>query len=142
MSNLFFTHLVPFNRVNMVVLMQKNCFSLFFGLELANKRASRKVLGVSMSHVSFLLIREFVVLLVIASAIASPMAWYFLQGWIEGFIYRTSIGVAPFVIATLLAGLIVVCSRVFVERVGPAFRLSHSEIRLKTIISAVVIFGA
>jgi putative ABC transport system permease protein len=68
----------------------------------------RKVLGASVSHVSFLLIREFVVLLLIASAIAWPVAWYFLQGWIEGFIYRTPIGVVPFVLATLLAGLIVV----------------------------------
>lgn len=73
----------------------------------------RKVLGASVSHVSFLLVREFVVLLLIASAIAWPIAWYFLQGWVEGFIYRTSIGAMPFVLATLLAGMIVVLTTGF-----------------------------
>jgi ABC-type antimicrobial peptide transport system permease subunit len=73
----------------------------------------RKVPGASVSHVSFLLVREFVVLLLIASAIAWPVAWYFLQGWVEGFIYRTSMRAMPFVLATPLAGMIVVLTTGF-----------------------------
>jgi putative ABC transport system permease protein len=68
----------------------------------------RKVLGASAGNVSFLLIREFVILLLIASAIAWPITWYFLNGWMEGFIYRTSIGAGPFISATVLAAFIVV----------------------------------
>jgi putative ABC transport system permease protein len=68
----------------------------------------RKVLGASVGNVSFMLIREFVILLFIASAIAWPIAYYFLNGWIQEFVYRTSIGAMPFVMATMLAAFIVV----------------------------------
>ncbi|HYG02131.1 MAG TPA: ABC transporter permease [Chryseosolibacter sp.] len=73
----------------------------------------RKVLGASIGNVSFLLIREFVVLLAFASVIAWPVAWYFLNEWIQTFIYSTTIGIEPFVVATLLAGLIVVITTGF-----------------------------
>jgi putative ABC transport system permease protein len=73
----------------------------------------RKVLGASVGNVSFLLIREFIVLLLVASAIAWPITWYFLNGWIQEFIYRTSIGAAPFILATILAALIVIATTGF-----------------------------
>lgn len=68
----------------------------------------RKVLGASVGNVSFMLVREFIILLVIASIIAWPVTWYFLKGWIDEFVYRTSIGTGPFIIATVLAAIIVV----------------------------------
>jgi putative ABC transport system permease protein len=73
----------------------------------------RKVLGASVGNVSFLLIKEFVILLLIASAIAWPLAYYFLNGWIEEFVYRTSIGAVPFILATSLAAFIVVLTTGF-----------------------------
>ena len=73
----------------------------------------RKVLGASVSNVSFLLIREFIILLLIASVVAWPVTWYFLDSWVSTFIYRTSISPEPFVLATLLAGLIVVSTTGF-----------------------------
>jgi putative ABC transport system permease protein len=73
----------------------------------------RKVLGASVGNVSFLLIREFIILLLVSSIVAWPLTWYFLDNWIETFIYRTSIGSEPFVLATLLAGFIVVATTGF-----------------------------
>lgn len=73
----------------------------------------RKVLGASVGNVSFLLIREFLFLLLIASAIASPVTYYFLNGWINGFNYHTTIGVVPFVAATVGAAAIVVLTTGF-----------------------------
>ena len=73
----------------------------------------RKVLGASVGNVSFLLIREFVVLLLIASAVAWPVTYYFLNGWIQEFTYRTSIGTLPFILATTLAAFIVVLTTGF-----------------------------
>jgi putative ABC transport system permease protein len=73
----------------------------------------RKVLGASIGNVSFLLIQEFIVLLLIASAIAWPVTWYFLNGWIQEFIYRTSIGATPFILATMLAAFIVIATTGF-----------------------------
>lgn len=73
----------------------------------------RKVLGASVGSVSFLLIKEFIVLLLISSIIAWPVTWYLLNGWLEEFVYRTSIGVSPFIVATLLAACIVVLTTGF-----------------------------
>jgi putative ABC transport system permease protein len=73
----------------------------------------RKVLGASVGNVSFLLIKEFVILLLVASAIAWPITWYFLEVWIDDFVYRTSINAMPFILATLLAALIVVATTGF-----------------------------
>lgn len=67
----------------------------------------RKVLGASVSSVSFLLIKEFIILLLISSAIAWPITWYLLEGWLTEFIYRTSIDALPFILATFLAACIV-----------------------------------
>jgi putative ABC transport system permease protein len=52
-------------------------------------------------------------LLLIASAIAVPLTWYFIKGWVDDFIYRISIGVGPFIAATALAALIVVMTTGF-----------------------------
>jgi putative ABC transport system permease protein len=94
------------------------CLGTFGLISFAAERKSkeigiRKVLGASIGSVSFLMIKEFIILLLIASAIALPLTWYFLNSWIQGFIYRTTIGVGPFVLATLLAALIVVATTGF-----------------------------
>lgn len=67
----------------------------------------RKVLGASVGSVSFILIREFVILLLVASAIAWPVTWYLLNDWIQGFVYRVSINAVPFILASVLATIIV-----------------------------------
>ena len=94
------------------------CLGTFGLISFAAERKSkeigiRKVLGASVGNVSFMLIREFIVLLIVASIIAWPVTWYFLNGWIEGFIYRTSIGVSPFVLATVFAAIIVILTTGF-----------------------------
>jgi putative ABC transport system permease protein len=73
----------------------------------------RKVLGASVGNVSFLLIREFIILLFIASAIGLPITWYFLNNWMETFVYRTSIGYDPFALAIILSAIIVVSTTGF-----------------------------
>lgn len=73
----------------------------------------RKVLGASVGNVSLLLIREFIILLLIASVFAWPVTYYFLSGWVNAFIYHTSIGLMPFLIATAMAAVIVVMTTGF-----------------------------
>lgn len=63
----------------------------------------RKVLGASVRNVISLLIKEFVYLLLIASVITIPVTYYFINGWMEGFIYRTTIGWEVFAFASVLA---------------------------------------
>ncbi len=49
----------------------------------------RKVLGASVSSVFGLLSKEFLLLVVIALFIASPVAWYAINQWLQNFAYHT-----------------------------------------------------
>lgn len=77
----------------MVITILISCMG-FFGLALftAGRREKevgiRKVLGATVANVAVLLSRDFVVLVLIALAIASPLAWYFADTWLEDFVYR------------------------------------------------------
>ena len=59
----------------------------------------RKVLGATVSRIVIMLCRDIVLLIVIALLIASPLAWYFMHGWLQGFAYRTSLSIWMFVAA-------------------------------------------
>ncbi|MHA4738016.1 permease prefix domain 2-containing transporter [Dyadobacter sp. MSC1_007] len=51
----------------------------------------RKVLGASVSGIVALLSRDFVKLVLIAIAIASPLAWFSLEKWLNHYPYRTTV---------------------------------------------------
>lgn len=59
----------------------------------------RRVLGSSITGIVRLLSRDFMQLVVIAILIASPLAWWLMQYWLESFAYRISINIWAFVIA-------------------------------------------
>jgi len=63
----------------------------------------RKVLGATLPQVWFLLSKDFIVLVLISSLIASPVALYFLQGWLQKYSYRISIGAGVFIWSALTA---------------------------------------
>src|SRR5258706_9609265 len=66
----------------------------------------RKVLGASLSGIVGLLSKDFLKLVVIALVIASPLAWYFMHNWLQGFAYRINIGWYVFAITGIVAVLI------------------------------------
>jgi putative ABC transport system permease protein len=66
----------------------------------------RKVLGASTSSLFVLLSREFLVFVVIAIVIASPLAWWGMNKWLEEYTYRINITAWMFIIAGLTATLI------------------------------------
>jgi len=51
----------------------------------------RKVLGASVSTITFLLSKEFLILVLISIAVASPIAWWIMEKWLSNYAYRTSI---------------------------------------------------
>ena len=63
----------------------------------------RKVLGASIGQVWMLLSRDFVVLVIISCVIASPVALYFLQHWLEKYQYHVSIGAGVFIASGIAA---------------------------------------
>lgn len=66
----------------------------------------RKVLGASVAQVVAMLGKDFMVLVLISCMIASPVAYYFLQHWLQGYYYRISIGPGVFVMAAALAVIV------------------------------------
>jgi putative ABC transport system permease protein len=66
----------------------------------------RKVLGASVSNVITMLSRDFLILVLVASILAFPIAWWAMHTWLKDFEYRISISVWVFVIAAVVALLI------------------------------------
>ena len=66
----------------------------------------RKVLGASVRGIVALLSKDFVKLVLIAFVIASPLAWYFMNKWLQDFAYRIHIDWWVFVLSGLIAVLI------------------------------------
>ncbi len=63
----------------------------------------RKVLGASVGSIVSLLSRDFLRLVLLAVFIASPVAWYAMNSWLQDFAYKTAIHWWVFAVAGLLA---------------------------------------
>ena len=66
----------------------------------------RKVLGADVSGLVAMLSKDFLKLVLIAFIIASPIAWYVMNRWLQEFAYRISISVWVFAITAFLAAVI------------------------------------
>jgi len=63
----------------------------------------RKVLGASISRITFILSEEFVVLVLLSNTIAWPVAYYVMHTWLQGFAYRIDLTIWPFLLGGVLA---------------------------------------
>jgi ABC-type antimicrobial peptide transport system permease subunit len=84
------------------------CLGLFglatFTAEQRTKEVGvRKVLGASVGSIVTLLSKDFLKLVLIAIVIASPIAWYAMNRWLQDFAYKIDIAWWVFALAGLLA---------------------------------------
>ncbi|HFA47806.1 MAG TPA: FtsX-like permease family protein [Bacteroidetes bacterium] len=63
----------------------------------------RKVLGASVANLVSLLSKDFLKLVALALVIASPIAWYFMENWLENFAFHIEIGWQVFAVAGIIA---------------------------------------
>ncbi|MBQ7020570.1 MAG: FtsX-like permease family protein, partial [Bacteroidales bacterium] len=84
--------------------------STYFAAEREKGIAIRKVFGSTMSGEARRNITEYMVLTLIGSIIAVPLAWIFCGRYLEEFAYRIDLTVWPFAVAVLLALVISLAS--------------------------------
>ncbi len=89
------------------------CIGLFalamFTAEQRSKEISiRKLLGANVRTIVSLLSKDYVKLIFIAALIASPVAWYFMNSWLQDFAYRIKIEWWIFMIAIIIVLLVAV----------------------------------
>jgi putative ABC transport system permease protein len=80
--------------------------ALFTTAQRTKEIGVRKVLGASAANIVFLLSKDFVRLIIISFLIASPIAWYVMHNWLQGFAYRIPISWWIFPGAGMLAFII------------------------------------
>jgi len=66
----------------------------------------RKVLGASVFNLWGMLSKDFVILVTISCALATPISWYFLAGWLKNYKYHTDISLWIFLVACVGAMVI------------------------------------
>lgn len=112
-----------------------SCIGLFglilFAVEKRAKEISiRKVLGAGVANILFLLSKDFVALVAIALLIATPIAWYFMNNWLNGFSYRINIDAWVFLLAgscTILITLITIGFHATQAALSNPFKFLRSE---------------
>lgn len=91
-----------------VVAILLSCLGLyglasFMAVQRIKEVGIRKVLGASVSGIVYLFSKEFVVLIVIGFAIATPVTWYLMDKWLQDYIYKITIQWQIFAMAGGLA---------------------------------------
>ena len=66
----------------------------------------RKVLGSSVSGILTLFLKEFMQIILLAGAVACPLAYFIMQGWLNDYAYRITISAQPFIVATAVLAVI------------------------------------
>ncbi len=70
----------------------------------------RKVLGASVAGLTLLLSRDFVRLVLVGAAVATPVAWWAMRRWLDGFAEHVALGPLPFLGAAAVAVAIAIAT--------------------------------
>ncbi len=70
--------------------------------------AIRKTLGASVKEIMLQLIKSFIKIVLIASIVLIPLTYYFMQNWLDNFIYRVEMPLLPYIIAPIILIIMVI----------------------------------
>ena len=70
----------------------------------------RKVIGASVNSITLMLTKDFLMLIVISILIAFPLSWYLMSQWLNGYVYRITLGPDVFLIACFTVILITIAT--------------------------------
>jgi len=78
----------------------------FMAVQRIKEVGIRKVLGATAGSIVYLFSKEFIILIAIAFAIATPIAWYYMHQWLQDYAYRINISWWLFAVGGLAATII------------------------------------
>ena len=78
----------------------------FMAVQRVKEVGIRKVLGATAGSIVYLFTKEFVTLISIAFVIATPIAWYFMNKWLQDYVYRIDISWWIFIATGIVAIII------------------------------------
>jgi len=102
-ENRLLTAITVFSIIS-IVLTALGLFGMVtFVIERKTKEIGiRKVLGASVSHINYIIFREFFKLQLIALVVSIPLVILAGQDWLSQFAYRVNLGAAPVLVAVIL----------------------------------------
>jgi putative ABC transport system permease protein len=80
--------------------------ALYMAEQRSKEISIRKVLGADLKNILVLLNKDFIILVLIANAIAFPVAYIFASEWLQKYDYKIDVTLWPFLLALLLSLLI------------------------------------
>jgi putative ABC transport system permease protein len=98
-------------NIAMVIAILISCIGLlglvtFMAAQRTKEIGIRKVLGASVAAVAVMLAKEFIFLIIFAMVLASPIAYFLIHHWLQGFAYRANLSGWIFALAGVAAILI------------------------------------
>ncbi len=78
----------------------------FMAIQKTKEIGVRKVLGASVKNIIYLFSKEFIILILIGSVIAIPVAYLLMNHWLQNFTFRIKMSVGIFLIAILISVII------------------------------------
>jgi len=73
----------------------------FMAVQRTKEVGIRKTLGASVGHIVYLFSKEFTILILIAFPIAGSLGYYFMDKWLQDYVYKITIGPGIFILAIL-----------------------------------------
>jgi putative ABC transport system permease protein len=78
-----------------------------------NEVGIRKAMGADFSKISFLFLKELMVLIIIANLIAWPAGYFIVRNWLQSFPYQVGFSIGPYVVVLLLTILFTFISMMY-----------------------------
>ena len=75
----------------------------FMAVQRIKEVGIRKVLGATSGSIVYLFSKEFIILIAIAFAIATPIAWYYMHQWLQNYAYRIDVSWLIFLAGGIVA---------------------------------------
>jgi ABC-type antimicrobial peptide transport system permease subunit len=102
-------------KIFAVIAIFLSCLGLyglasFMAVQRIKEVGIRKVLGASASSIIYLFSKEFILLISIAFVIAAPIAWYYMNNWLQDYVFRIDISWWIFIAGGIISVIIALLS--------------------------------